>query len=156
MRQYETLDSLVRLCLAAIGGIAVAACGCLLGDCLFSMADITRVQQSLATDLKTFARPDLVAQILSVGAFLIGADAAAHIRRLAVQAERMATSLERIGDNVYSQNVRGGGFPGHVHAFVRSMDEAHSHNRSADVGLATNQPKKRKRKSQHHQRRQRR
>ncbi|CAK7200735.1 hypothetical protein SEUCBS139899_003434 [Sporothrix eucalyptigena] len=105
------------------------------------MADITRVLQGLATDLRTYARPDLVGQILSVGSFLIGADAAAHIRRLAVQAERMATSLERIGDNVYSQNARGDGFPGHVHAFVRSMDEAHSGNRSADVGLATNQPK---------------
>ena len=81
--------------------------------------------RSIANDLVSFTKPSVFGQLMDVGALLTSTAAVAHIKRLADQAERMANSLDRISDNVYSENSRGDKFPTHIHSYVRSMIEQH-------------------------------
>ncbi|KAK0617598.1 hypothetical protein B0T14DRAFT_569091 [Immersiella caudata] len=81
--------------------------------------------RSIANDLVSFTKPSVFGQLMDVGALLTSAAAVAHIKRLADQAERMANSLDRISDNVYSENARGDKFPAYIYSYVRSMIEQH-------------------------------
>ncbi|KEF58969.1 uncharacterized protein A1O9_03812 [Exophiala aquamarina CBS 119918] len=89
------------------------------------MGNITEALQSIATDMKTFAKPNVFGQIINVGSLITNGAAVEYIKKLADQAERMGDSLDRIADNVYSENSRGDKFPNHVYSYVRSMIEKH-------------------------------
>lgn len=89
------------------------------------MNDTDNVLRLIAVDLHKVGKPSVFGQIVGAGGLFLGSAAVAYMKRLAEQAENIASSLGRIADNVYSENSRGDKFPGHVHSFVRSMIEKH-------------------------------
>ena len=110
-----------------------------LGNISTEIGNTNKVLQSIATNLKSFAKPSVFGQIMNVGALITSSAAVAHIKRLADQAERMAKSLDRIADNVYSENSRGDKFPVHVHSYVRSMIEKHRQDETPHYFFVFNQ-----------------
>ncbi len=92
------------------------------------ISSLKKELRSIANDLITFSKPSVFNHLLDAGALLTSAAAVAHIKRLADQAERMANSLDRISDNIYSEHSRGDKFPGHVHSYIRSVMEQHPGN----------------------------
>ena len=81
--------------------------------------------RSIAADLRTFTNSHVSGQIKDTGALNLGHSAIAQIRRLADPAQHTADSLNKIADNVSSENSRGDTFPGYVYKFVRSMIDKH-------------------------------
>lgn len=67
--------------------------------------------RSISIDLRSFSKPSVLGPITDDNAVV-------HIKRLADQEEKMACSLEKIGDNAYLENLRGGKFPSRAHSFV--------------------------------------
>ncbi|KAJ0298017.1 hypothetical protein Brms1b_013468 [Colletotrichum noveboracense] len=100
---------------------------------------MTGVLRSISTDLKSFTKPGVFGSIVEISGLATGNAAVAQIQRLADQAEKMATSLDKIGDNVYSENSRGDKFPGHVHSFIRSMMEKHQEEKTPHYFFVFNQ-----------------
>lgn len=82
--------------------------------------------RSIADAIKTFGKPSVVGQILSIGGLLTEAAAVAAIKRLADNTEKIAGSLCGIDQNLNSVNSRGDYFPQHVHSYVRTMIERHT------------------------------
>ena len=72
---------------------------------------------------ETYHRPDIYGQIT---AFFASAEAIKQIKRLADQAEKIASSVAGIEQNLQSVNARGDYFPIHVHSYVRMMIERHA------------------------------
>lgn len=103
------------------------------------MGNMNRTMQSIAIDLKSFTKPSVLNQIMASGALLTNNAAVVQIKRLADQAERAANSLDRIGDNMYSENSRGDKFPGHIHSYVRSMIERHQDDNTSHYFFVFNQ-----------------
>ncbi|OHF02297.1 hypothetical protein CORC01_02290 [Colletotrichum orchidophilum] len=109
------------------------------GEFATQLGDMTGVLRSISTDLKSFTKPGVFGQIVEIGGLATGNAAVAQIQRLADQAEKMAMSLDKIGDNMYSENSRGDKFPGHVHSFIRSMIEKHQEEKTPHYFFVFNQ-----------------
>ena len=103
------------------------------------MENLTDVLRSISSDLKLFAKPSVLGQIMAIGGLVTSDKAVKQIKRLVDQAEKIARSLDKIGDNLYSKNSRGDKFPGHVHSFIRTMIENHQDEKTPHYFLVFNQ-----------------
>lgn len=92
-----------------------------------NIADQNRHQAELLGGIKdlleNYRRPDIFGQLAACST--LGA-AVKQIKRLADQAESMASSLKGIDENLRSRDARGDDLPIHIHSYVRMMIEISS------------------------------